>query len=332
MTNSIAVYYLVNMMKHRAAIKEIAIKQKVDCVVLSNLLPAYTSVRELGKKLPIFFDLSDHFPSSATGYVFNVRSIPGRLSCYALETMLKLVLKKVNCTVACSYPLKNYAENLNPDGKVVMIPNGVEDWFINGHRGETVRNSYGLQGSIVIGYVGMIEFWVKMTPLLQAIKKLGRDYPIKLFLVGKQFQTNTHQKLVRKIKELGISDNVVWSRGWVQREELPQYIAAMDLCSIPFDHTHPTAHFSAPNKLWEYLAVGRPVVSTPLPDILLQAGKCVNFAETWQDYAKIIEDYIKTPENYTDRAKNCSALIKSHTWSKISETYEQLLVDGSIQR
>ena len=327
MVNSIAMYYLINVVKHYNAIKEIVTRNRIEIVVLSNLLPAFTSIKELGKRASTIFDLSDHFPSSATGYVFNVRSIFGKLSCYTLEAMLKHILNRVDCTVTCSYPLKTYAERLNVNGNVALVPNGVEEFFLTRkYAGDAVKSMYNLDKSIVIGYVGMIEFWVNMSPLLQAIKKLSRTCKVKLFLVGKRFQTNTHQKLLREIKELKISENVVWSKGWVRHEELPSYIAAMDLCVIPFDHTHPTAYFSAPNKLWEYLAVGRPVITTPVPDVLVQAGQYVNVAVSSQDYLKIIEDYIREPDKYDQKACGAKQIIRKRTWTRIAQKYEQLLM------
>jgi phosphatidylinositol alpha-1,6-mannosyltransferase len=333
MVHSIAIYYLINTIKHYNAIKEIVDQNRIDVVVLSNLLPAYTSVKALSKKVPTIFDLSDHFPSSATGYVFNVRSIFGKLSCYTLDAMLKHILSKVDCTVACSYPLRLYAERLDANGNTALIPNGVEEFFLTQkHAGDTIRNMYNLDEAIVIGYVGMIEFWVNMSPLLQAIKKLSRTREVKLFLIGKRFQTNTHQKLLREIKELKISENVVWSEGWVPYKKLPNYIAAMDLCAIPFDHTHPTGYFSAPNKLWEYLAVGRPVITTQLPDVFIQAGQYVNFVETYYDYIKIIEDYIRDPEKYIEKTRKSQKIIKNHTWNKISRTYERLLESIDINK
>jgi glycosyltransferase involved in cell wall biosynthesis len=44
-------------------------------------------------------------------------------------------------------------------------------------------------------------------------------------------------------------------------DELPHYVAAMDVCLIPFRVT-PLTHGVNPNKLWEYFALGKPVVCT----------------------------------------------------------------------
>jgi len=38
-------------------------------------------------------------------------------------------------------------------------------------------------------------------------------------------------------------------------------ISAMDICVIPFDLNHPTAYYSFPMKLLEYLALEKPVIT-----------------------------------------------------------------------
>jgi glycosyltransferase involved in cell wall biosynthesis len=324
MVNSVAKYYLINAAKHLRSIKEIVRRNGIEVVVLSNLLPAYTSIKWL-KKVHTVFDLSDHFPTSGAGYMFDVHSVLGRLASKTLELMLESVLRSVDCTVVCSYPLREYAKGLGAKD-VTIIPNGVDEKFIEEKfDGDAIRQKFHLEGNTVIGFVGMIEFWLNMMPLLRALKKVKRKHRVKLFLVGKHFQTKTLLDILHEIDKLGICEDVVWSNGFVPYQELPYYIGAMDLCVIPFNHTCPTAYFSAPNKLWEYLAMRKPVLTSPLPDIMMQAAEFINAAVTCQDYVDVIEDYIRNPDKYIEKAEKGKQSIENHTWTKISEQYESLL-------
>lgn len=324
-TNSLATYYLINAVKHKVAIKNIVRTKDIDIVVLSNLLPAFTSIGMLRKYVRTVFDLSDHFPTSASGYLFDVSSTFGKITSFGLETILRYTLTRTDCTVACSSPLEDYARMLGVSN-VKLIPNGVDTaFFSQKYSGEKISKIYGFEDSIVIGFVGMIEFWLDMVPLLKAIAKLKKRYRIKLFLVGKPFQSATEMEIRHKISELKIRENVVWTDDWIQYSEIPDYIASMDLCVIPFEENHPTAYFSAPNKLWEYLALGKPVLATPLPDIMRQAKDFVTFVSTMEDYVIAIENYIKNPELYRTRASKAYKIIKKRSWDKISQNYEQLL-------
>lgn len=60
--------------------------------------------------------------------------------------------------------------------------------------------------------------------------------------------------------------------GQIRYEELPQYIGAMDICVAPFLKS---AGLRSPVKIFDYLASGRPVISSNIPgttDIFVESG------------------------------------------------------------
>lgn len=65
--------------------------------------------------------------------------------------------------------------------------------------------------------------------------------------------------------------------GPVPPEQVPAVIAACDVCLIPYKLTEQTRHVN-PLKVYEYLACGKPVVATALPE-LRQFGEVVRVAE-----------------------------------------------------
>ncbi|MEA3337258.1 MAG: glycosyltransferase [Chloroflexota bacterium] len=54
--------------------------------------------------------------------------------------------------------------------------------------------------------------------------------------------------------------------GAVPHEQVPAIMAACDVCLIPYKINEQTRHVN-PLKVYEYLAAGRPVVATPLPEL-----------------------------------------------------------------
>jgi glycosyltransferase involved in cell wall biosynthesis len=216
----------------------------------------------------------------------------------------------------------------------MVIPNGVSGLFLaKPYTGDYIREKYNIsRDALVLGFVGMIEFWVNMTPVLEAVRALGRDREVKLLLVGRQFQSAAEDQLEKEIRELGIGNSVIWPDRFVPYEELPNYIAAMDLCSIPFNDSHPTAYFSAPNKLWEYFALAKPVITSPLPEVLIQAQEFVNVGTTGQDYERIVRDYVAHPDRYKEKAEASQRLAAKRTWGAISEQYEELLASVATRQ
>jgi hypothetical protein len=71
---------------------------------------------------------------------------------------------------------------------------------------------------------------------------------------------------------------------------LPGHLAAWDLAIIPFAINEST-RFISPTKTPEYLAAGRPVISTPIKDIVTPYGdeNLVYIGETAAEFVKGIE-------------------------------------------
>ena len=106
----------------------------------------------------------------------------------------------------------------------------------------------------VIGYVGGIHKYVD-TQMLAAMARARPDW--SWVLVGPS------QTSVRELKRI---PNVYLAGPKVHRE-LPQYIRDFDVGIVPYKSNGYTATV-VPTKINEYLAVGKPVVSTNLPEVI----------------------------------------------------------------
>jgi glycosyltransferase involved in cell wall biosynthesis len=106
----------------------------------------------------------------------------------------------------------------------------------------------------IIGYVGTIHRWVDLD-LLGHVAGILSQYSFAM--VG---------PLVIDVSPLKSSRNIYWL-GQKPHEVIPQYIKYFDVCIIPYVRDKYTES-SFPNKLNEYLALGKPVVATALPEIV----------------------------------------------------------------
>jgi len=81
-------------------------------------------------------------------------------------------------------------------------------------------------------------------------------------------------------------------------DQLPEYIAHWDLAIMPFAINEAT-RFISPTKTPEYLAAGKPVVSTPIHDVIHDYGKSglVSIAGTPDEFGEAIENILKQKEN-----------------------------------
>jgi glycosyltransferase involved in cell wall biosynthesis len=54
---------------------------------------------------------------------------------------------------------------------------------------------------------------------------------------------------------------------WQSYESMPDFIAAADVCVLPRKYSYHTAITGNPNTLFQYMAMGKPIVGTNLPSI-----------------------------------------------------------------
>ncbi len=230
-------------------------------------------------------DLVDHYAIAAADYVPDF--IPKRLASLTFSRMMKSVIKNCDSTIACSYMLADYAKQAG-SRDVYRIPNGVEKYFFEDYRteGVLIRQKLGIADSdLAICFVGNVEYWLSMGDFLEALHKAKKQITrkIKFVIVGGKLTTNYLSQIINRIKELGLEENVI-QVGFVPHTEVPKYVAASDLCVSPLNPLDPISYYASPVKVWEYLSQEKPVISTPIPEVLYSANGCVSIANTSDEY------------------------------------------------
>ena len=183
------------------------------------------------------------------------------------------LLKKADLVFVTSRELYNHCLAYN--SKVYLFPFAVN--FKNFERirlapGEALESMRSLKKPI-IGYVGGIHKWVD----LKLINELSVKCPDYSFVFVGPVQTDVSLLLGKK--------NIIFL-GKQEHEDLPKFINCFDVAVIPYLITDYTKNVY-PTKLNEYLAMGKPVVSSLLPEIvnlnlrnnnlIFTAGNCDEF-------------------------------------------------------
>jgi UDP-galactopyranose mutase len=111
--------------------------------------------------------------------------------------------------------------------------------------------------------------------------------------------------------------------------DLPAYIAGWDVAMLPFARNEATRYIS-PTKTPEYLAAGRPVVSTSIADVVRPFGEegLARIADTPADYVAAIEQALAEPTaNWLARA---DAFLAGNswdlTWARIAERLRAAII------
>jgi glycosyltransferase involved in cell wall biosynthesis len=87
--------------------------------------------------------------------------------------------------------------------------------------------------------------------------------------------------------------NIHWI-GQRSYEELPALVKAFDVCLMPFALNEST-QFINPTKTLEYMAAGKPIVSTAVPDVVHNFTPIVSIAHSQDEFVRAVERAYQTP-------------------------------------
>jgi len=104
--------------------------------------------------------------------------------------------------------------------------------------------------------------------------------------------------------------------GPVPYDELPLTVSTFDVCMIPFKNT-PLVQFVSPTKTPEYLAAGKPVVSTGIPDVVHDYGDVVRVADTPEDFTRGCVEAAQNPPPPDALAREAGTRARS--WDDIAQ-------------
>lgn len=149
-----------------------------------------------------------------------------------------------------------------PDGKVIVVENGVDPALFRPMNKQHCRMSLGLrQDAVYVGYVGSFDFYHDVETMLHAYQAIASslEYDVYFLLVGDGERKGEMQALS---KTLGIEHRVQFV-GAVQHADVPRYINACDvmLALQPKARLQEMGEAGA-LKTREYLACEVPVVQS----------------------------------------------------------------------
>ncbi len=214
--------------------------------------------------------------------------------------------------------------------RVHVMPNAIDpNRFQAPKAGQSVRTRLGLEGSIVIGHVGLFYFWDRLDVLIEAVKSIRIQHPkVKVLLVGDGPEM---ENLKRTAFRLGMERAVIFS-GPVPRGDVPAYIDAMDICVLPNSNA-----FGSPIALFEFMAMGKPcvvpdlgpmrdVIDDDMTGILFPRG---DFGALQKALVRVIEDpALRTQLGVRAR----DTVLQHHTWSANARIVIQLAAGKSSAR
>lgn len=139
--------------------------------------------------------------------------------------------------------------------KISLISNGVDpDMFDPAARGDLIRKEFSLEGRFVITYAGALGIANDVETLLRAADRL-REYPrIHFLIVGDGKERANLEAQARRLSLSGMTFT-----GSRPKSQMSDILAASDAC-IAILRDIPMFRTTYPNKVFDYMAAGRPTI------------------------------------------------------------------------
>jgi glycosyltransferase involved in cell wall biosynthesis len=174
------------------------------------------------------------------------------------------------------------------------------------------------------------------TPVAPELRSLPRpvlgyfgviDERLNYELIGRLATSFAHGSVVfvgplAKVEasELPKQPNLHWL-GQRAYAELPTYVKGFDVCLMPFALNAAT-EFINPTKTLEYMAGGKPIVSTAVPDVVRNFTPIVHVANSIDEFTHAVSIALK-PDEESIRAG--MALARASTWESIVGAMDALI-------
>jgi glycosyltransferase involved in cell wall biosynthesis len=226
------------------------------------------------------------------------------------------LLRAVDFVVVHSPKLMEKKGNVNPD--TIQIPNGVD---FGAYSAQTRPPAdLGEGPGPKIGYVGVIKSQLHFDLLLE----LSRRRPEWSFvLVGPEGHLGPKDGAVKELKR---RSNVRFL-GNRQLRDLPAYTQHMDVLLMCYEVTSYT-NYIYPLKLHEYLAAGRPIVSSPIQSVL-PFGNVIRLAQSPDEWEAAIAESLQPAASSAEAVAARRAPAAEHDWdllvTKIADAFRTRL-------
>ncbi len=268
-------------------------------------------IGHLDEKLVIYHAVDEY-----AGYVLSSPGPQRQEHARRIMRMERQVLQQADLVFVTSPRLRE--SKLAWNQHIYVVPNGVDyDHF--SQPPQQLPKDILAAPPPRIGYAGAINEKIDID-LLETIARQRPDW--SLVLVGP-----TLFKQPERLNVLRTLPNVYFL-GAKSVEALPAYMHAFDVALMPYAHNLWTEHIN-PLKLYEYLATGRPIVSTGIPAVL-EFRDVVRIEDNREAFVLAIDQALHetTPELSTKRQE----VARQHTWNQRIETLSSIIQGHLTER
>jgi len=307
--------YVSLAFSHRGEIAQQIREFKPDVIVGFGILNSYLAQKAARKyNLPFIYHWLDvlHWlipfkPFQAFGKMIESRA-----------------LKQADKVLVVSDKLKDFVTVLgaSPE-RIQVLKSGISlRQFNPAIDGAATRKQYGIkEDDIVLFFMGWLYNFAGLKEVALELAKTECDN-LKFLIVG---EGDAFDELQQIRQNYDLQDKVILA-GQKPYLETPGFIAASDICLLPAYPGEKVMQDGLPAKMYEYMAMKKPVITTKLPGVMREFGQenGVVYVDQPEDViAKAIELVQKgCVEELGLKARR---FVERYSWDKIADEFENIL-------
>ncbi|MDM7998646.1 MAG: glycosyltransferase [Dehalococcoidia bacterium] len=237
------------------------------------------------------------------------------------------VLKRADRVLVINSRLREYVEEMGARPEVTTVVRAGIDLkkFDPAMDGAAMREKYGFRkDDIVLFFMGWLYRFSGLKEVVEELAR-ARDDRIRMLIVG---EGDLFEDLQAKVREHNLQGKVILT-GKKPYQEIPSHIAAADICLLPAYANEKIMQHIVPIKLYEYMAMRKPVIATKLPGIVAEFGEGNGLV------------YVHGPEEVIPRAleivrngnlqelgSRARAFVEVNTWDAVADQFERILEEA----
>ena len=183
-----------------------------------------------------------------------------------------------------------------------------------------IRQQYGVKPSeTLLFFMGYVY---PFSGLEQIAQQLAWFPKIKLMVVG---DGESFGRLNRIRDEYNLGDRLI-TIDKKPYNEIPDYINAADVCILPAEVNETMEHI-VPIKVFEYMALGKPIISTWLPGVYKEFGHYngIVYVNKPED---VLQKALDIRLDYIEMGLQSSKYVINCDWDIITDNFEKLLSEA----
>lgn len=224
-------------------------------VAYPTMLAAFKSESYAKKhNIPVILDVQDTWPESISA-ALDTKKLPIRIAMWPLTKLANTIYKNANGILGVS---QTYVDRAKIEGSK-------SDWYepiyigsdLSGFdEANTLSISDKAEHDIYLIYIGTLSHSYDIETSIRAINTFESMYNIKLFILG---DGPDAEKLINIAKELGVLNNQVFFKGYVEYSEMVSMLKSSD---VALNAIKGESKATITNKLGDYLAAGLPLLNS----------------------------------------------------------------------